>query len=273
MYKKPTTKRLTALDIAARKGATPIVVLTCYTAPMAAILDPHVDILLVGDSLGMVLYGMDSTLPVSLELMLGHARAVTSVSSKALVVVDLPFGSYQASREDAFRTCARILAETGAHAVKLEGGKEMADTIRFLVERGIPVMGHVGLMPQRVNALGGYRYQGRNDGEATAILHDAQAVAEAGAFCMVIEGVREDVARHVTSQVKVPTIGIGASPACDGQVLVTEDMLGLTGHAPSFVKHYAHLSDAIGQAVKTYAEEVRNRTFPSAEYCFPFKKN
>jgi len=266
-------KRLTVLDIAARKGGTPIVMLTCYTAPMAVILDKHVDILLVGDSLGMVVYGMDSTLPVTLDMMIQHGRAVAAKSARALVVIDMPFGSYQASHEQAFTSAARVMAETGAHAVKLEGGCEMADTIRFLVERGIPVMGHVGLMPQRVNAMGGYRYQGRNEGEAAAILEDAQAVANAGAFSMVMEGVKEDVARHITAQVKAPTIGIGASPACDGQVLVVDDMLGMGGYVPSFVKHYAHVGDVVEQAVKTYTEEVRNRTFPSAEYCFPYKKN
>ena len=266
-------KRLSILDIAARKGGTPLVALTCYTAPMARILDSHVDILLVGDSLGNVIYGMDSTLPVTLDLMVAHGRAVANASSRALVVVDMPFGSYQASPAQAFESAARILAETGAQAVKLEGGREMAETIRFLVERGIPVMAHVGLMPQHVHALGGYRYQGRNETEAALILENAKAVAEAGAFAIVMEGIKEEVARSVSAQVKVPTIGIGASAACDGQVLVVDDMLGLTAGAPSFVKHYAHLGEAIQQAVKTYGEEVRNRTFPSAEYCFPLKKN
>ena len=246
--------------------------LTCYTAPMARLLDPHVDILLVGDSLGMVLYGMENTLPVSLDMMINHGKAVVQHSEQALVIIDMPFGSYQASKEEAFDSCARVMAETGAQGVKLEGGREMADTIRFLTERGIPVMGHVGLMPQRVTTPDGYKYQGRTDAEAAAILEDAKAVAEAGAFAMVIEAVKEDVARHVTSQVKIPTIGIGASPACDGQVLVTEDMLGLSGHAPSFVKHYAQLADAIEQAAKAYAGEVKSRTFPSAEFCFPKKK-
>jgi len=266
-------KRLTVPDITLRKGGAPIAVLTCYTAPMARILDGHVDILLVGDSLGMVLYGMESTLPVTLDMMIAHGRAVVNASARALVVVDMPFGSYQAGKEDAFKACACVMAETGAHAVKCEGGREMAETIRFVVERGIPVMGHIGLMPMRVHALGGYKYQGRNEIEAATILQDALAVQEAGAFAVVIEGVKEEVVRSITSQVKVPTIGIGASPACDGQVLVTDDMLGLSGHAPSFVKHYAHLSEAIEQAVKTYVEEVKNRTFPSAEYCFPFKKS
>jgi len=265
-------KRISILDIAARKGGTPLVVLTSYTASMARLLDHHVDILLVGDSLGNVIYGMDSTLPVTLDMMIAHGRAVAAASSKALVVVDMPFGSYQQSPAQAFASAARIIAETGAQAVKLEGGREMAETIRFLIDRGIPVMGHVGLMPQHFNALGGHRYQGRTESEAAAILANAQAVAEAGAFAIVIEGVKEDVARSVSAQVSVPTIGIGASSACDGQVLVIDDMLGMTERAPGFVKHYAHISESIQQAVKTYAEEVKNRTFPSAEYCFPYKK-
>ena len=267
-------KRLTTLDIASRKGGVPLVTLTCYTMPMARILDSHVDILLVGDSLGMVIYGFDSTLPVTLDMMIAHGGAVMRGSKRALVVVDMPFGSYQASKEQAFTACARVLAETGAQAVKLEGGAEMADTIHFLVERGIPVMGHVGLMPQRVNALGGYRYQGRSDSEAAVILNDAKAIEQAGVFAMVVEGVKEEAARHLTGQLRVPTIGIGASPACDGQVLVIDDMLGFnSGYVPGFVKTYAHLAEAVEQAAKTYAEEVRNRTFPSAEYCYPLKKN
>jgi 3-methyl-2-oxobutanoate hydroxymethyltransferase len=241
---------------------------------MASVLDNHVDILLVGYSLGMVVYGFDSTLPVTLDLMINHGAAVVRGSKKALIVVDMPFGSYQASKEQAFNACAQVMAQTSAGAVKLEGGAEMAETIRFLVERGIPVMGHVGLMPQRVNALGGYRYQGRSDGEAAGILHDAQSIEQAGVFAMVIEGVKEEVARHVTAQLRVPTIGIGASPACDGQVLVIDDMLGFnSGYVPAFVKTYAHISQAIEQAVKTYAEEVKNRTFPSPEYCYPIKKS
>ena len=268
------TKRITVPDIASRKGGVPIVTLTCYTAPMATLLDPHVDILLVGDSLGMVVYGFGSTLPVTLEMMINHGAAVVRGSKKALVVVDMPFGSYQSSKEQAFNVCARVMAETGAQAIKLEGGAEMAETIHFLTGRGIPVMGHVGLMPQRVHALGGYRYQGRSEDEAAAIVHDAKSIGEAGAFSVVIEGVKEEVARYVTSQLHIPTIGIGASPACDGQVLVIDDMLGISsGYVPGFVKTYAHLSEAIAQAAKTYAEEVRNRTFPSPEYCYPLKKN
>lgn len=265
-------KRHSILDIRSRKGKEPVVALTAYTAPMARLLDPHVDILLVGDSLGMVVYGLESTLPVTLDMMIAHGRAVVRASSKALVVIDMPFGSYQASKEQAFLAAARVLAETGAAAVKIEGGREMADTIRFLVERGVAVMAHVGLMPQHVNAQGGYRYRGRDDKEAKRILENALAVEEAGAFAVVIEGVREDVARGITGKLAIPTIGIGASPACDGQVLVTEDLLGLSGYAPSFVKQYADAGAVIGKAVKTYAREVRSRIFPSAEYYFIGKK-
>ena len=267
------TKRFSILDLQARKGSKPIVVLTAYTAPVARLLDAHVDMLLVGDSLGMVVYGMDSTLSVTLDMMINHGRAVVKHSAKALVVVDMPFASYQASHAQAFENCAKVLAETGCHAVKIEGGREMASTIAFLTERGIPVIGHVALMPQHVNALGGYRYQGRNDAEAAKILDDALAVQEAGASAIVLEALREDVAQNITAQLRIPTIGIGASPSCDGQVLVIDDMLGLTANTASFVKHYAHLSKLIPQAVKTYAEEVQNRTFPGPEHCFKGKKS
>lgn len=266
-------KRNSVTAIRARKGKEPIVALTAYTAPMARLLNPHVDILLVGDSVGMVVYGMESTLPVTLDIMIAHGKAVVRASAKPLVVIDMPFGSYQASPEQAFTASARVLAETGAGAVKIEGGREMADTVRFLVERGIAVMGHVGLMPQHVNALGGYRYRGRDDQEAKRILEDAKAVEAAGAFAVVIEGVREDVARDITGKLKAPTIGIGASPACDGQVLVTEDLLGLSGYAPSFVKQYADLGAVIEKAIKTYAKEVKSRTFPDARHYFSLKKS
>lgn len=266
------TKRFSSVDIAARKGADKLVALTCYTSTMAKLLDGQVDVLLVGDSLGMVVYGMDSTLGVTLDMMIAHGKAVVGASKASFVVVDMPFASYQACKEDAFRSAARIMAETGAQGVKLEGGAEMAETIRFLVERGIPVMGHVGLMPQYFNALGGYRYQGRNETEATIIHEDAKAVADAGAFALVLEGVKETVARAVTAEVAVPTIGIGASPACDGQVLVLDDMLGLSGRVPGFVKYYGQLAEAVKASVAAYAEEVRTGTFPSAEFCYPFKK-
>lgn len=265
-------KRVSVGDVRARKNGEPLVVLTAYTAPMARLLDSLVDILLVGDSLGMVVYGFENTLPVTLDLMINHGRAVAQSTKKALVVVDMPFGSYQASPEQAFLSAARVMQGTGAQCVKLEGGAEMAETIRYLVERGIPVMGHVGLMPQRVHALGGYKFQGRNDDDAAHILGDAHAVEQAGAFSMVIEGVKETVARDITSKVGIPTIGIGASSACDGQVLVIDDMLGFGEYVPSFVKRYADLPAVIEKAVKAYAGEVRARTFPSPEYCFPKKK-
>ncbi len=261
--------RITVPEIAARKGGEPIVCLAAYTAPMARLLDPHVDLLLVGDSLGMVIYGLDSTLPVGLDTMIAHGAAVVRGSRRALVVVDMPFGSYQAAPADAFRACARVLAETGCAGVKLEGGAEMADTVRFLVDRGIPVMGHVGLKPQSVHVHGGYRYQGRDDATARRLVVDAEAVAQAGAFSVVIEATAEAVAREITARIAVPTIGIGASPQCDGQILVTDDMLGMSdGFTPRFVKRYAELHADIGQAVAAYAADVRARRFPGAEHCF-----
>lgn len=257
----------------ARKGNTPIVCLTAYTAPVARLLDPHVDVLLVGDSLGMVVYGFDSTLPVTLDLMIAHGGAVVRGSQRACVVVDMPFGSYQESPQAAFRSAARVLAETGAQAVKLEGGAEMAETVAFLTSRGVPVMGHVGLVPQSVNTLGGYKAVGRDPEVAERILADARAIAEAGAFSMVIEGTMEPLARRITEEVPVPTIGIGASPACDGQVLVVDDMLGLfSDFRPKFVKRYAHLGESVGEAAAAYAAEVRERHFPGPEHCFGVKK-
>jgi 3-methyl-2-oxobutanoate hydroxymethyltransferase len=267
------TKRVTTRDIRARKGGEPIVVLTAYTTPMAQLLDPHVDVLLVGDSLGMVLYGMESTLGVTLDMMINHGKAVMRGSSKALVVVDMPFASYQESPEQAFRNAARVLAETGCAAVKLEGGREMAPTIRFLTERGVPVMAHVGLMPQSVNTAGGFRAHGRGDDEAATIRADARAITEAGAFCVVVEGTVEPVARALTDEVAIPTIGIGASPACDGQVLVTEDVLGLfSDFTPKFVKRYAELGPVVTEAVERYAAEVKARSFPGLEHCFGVPK-
>ena len=269
---KQSIRRLTAPDIAARKGKTPIVSLTAYTAPMAKILDQHVDILLVGDSLGMVIYGMENTLGVTMEMMINHAKAVMRGSKHALVVVDMPFGSYEESKETAFRNAARLLAETNCTAVKIEGGAEMAETVRFLVDRGIPVMGHVGLMPQQVQNMGGFKAQGRDDKEAIAIIEDAKAVEDAGAFSVVIEGVMEQVARAITEAIAIPTIGIGASPECDGQVLVTDDILGLfNDFQPKFVKRYAHLAENVDQAVENFANDVKARTFPGAEHCFGLK--
>jgi 3-methyl-2-oxobutanoate hydroxymethyltransferase len=261
------TRRRTIGDFV--KGGAPIVGLTAYTAPIAQLLDPHVDFLLVGDSVGMVVYGFESTVPVTVDMMIAHGAAVVRGSSRALVVVDLPFGSYQESREQAFRTASRIMAETGCAAVKLEGGAEMAETVRFLVQRGVPVMGHVGLMPQSVNAAGGFKVQGRGQHQAERVAADAAAIADAGAFSLVIEGTVEPVARAITEAVSIPTIGIGASPACDGQILVTEDVLGLfTQFKPRFVKRYAELAPLIAVAAAEYAADVRARRFPGPEHCF-----
>ncbi len=266
---QPVGRRLTVRDIMQRKAADPVVCLTAYTAPMANMLDPHVDLLLVGDSLGMVVYGLPTTHAVTLEMMIAHGQAVVRGSSKAVVVVDMPFGSYQESPQQAFRNAARILSETGAAAVKLEGGVEMAETVAFLTQRGVPVMGHVGLKPQMVHSMGGFRAQGRTEGEAATVIADGQAIAQAGAFALVVEGTFESVAAHLTQAIAVPTIGIGASPQCDGQVLVTEDVLGLfTEFKPKFVKRFANLAEDVDKAVQTYAEDVRARRFPAPEHCF-----
>ena len=262
-------KKRTPADLRVRKNGVPIVCLTAYSAPMARMLDAHADLLLVGDSLGMVVYGLDSTLPVTLEMMIAHGGAVVRGARRACVIVDMPFGSYQETPAQAFHNAARIMAETGCAGVKLEGGEPMADTIRFLVERGIPVLGHVGLQPQSINALGGFRAQGRSEAEAARVIADAQAVADAGAFAIVVEGTAEPVARRLTERVAIPTIGIGASPACDGQILVTEDILGLFDEfRPRFVKRYADLAPAVTAAAQAYAEEVRNRRFPGPEHCY-----
>lgn len=262
-------KRFSVPDFVARKGKEPIVCLTAYTTPMAQRLDPHVDLLMVGDSLGMVLYGFETTLPVTLEMMIQHGAAVCRGSKQAMVVVDMPFGSYQESPEQAFRSAARIMKETGCQAVKLEGGREMAETVAFLSQRGIPVMSHVGLTPQSVNMLGGFRARGRGDHEAASIVADAVAVAEAGAFSIVLEGVMEQIAQSVTSRVSIPVIGIGASAICDGQVLVAEDILGLfSSFKPRFVKRYAELGKEIEEAAQRYAQEVRARSFPGPEHIF-----
>jgi 3-methyl-2-oxobutanoate hydroxymethyltransferase len=262
------TRRRSVSAIRAAKGRTPIVCLTAYSAPMASALDPHVDLLLVGDSLGMVLYGMPSTLGVTLEMMLAHATAVMRGSSTACVIVDMPFASYQESPAQAFRNAAMLLAQSGAQGVKLEGGAAMAETIRFLVDRGVPVMGHVGLMPQSVN-VSGFRATGRTEAEAQRVEADAMAVAEAGAFAVVLEGTLEPVARRITETIDIPTIGIGASPACDGQVLVTDDLLGLfNDFTPRFVRRYADLSNEASKAAAAYAADVRTRQFPGLEHCF-----
>lgn len=269
MSAQSPAKRTNVRDVLARKGAEPVVMLTAYTMPAAKMLDPHVDLLLVGDSLGMVLYGMESTLPVSLDMMIQHGKAVMRGSQKAGVIVDMPFGSYQESPAQAFRNAARVMAETGCLGVKLEGGAEMAETVHFLVERGIPVMGHIGLTPQHVNTLGGFRSQGRTPEEAAKIMGDGKAISDAGAFSIVVEGTVEPLAREITRQISAVTIGIGGSPACDGQVLVSEDILGLFNEfQPKFVKRYANLAEQVSDAAAAYAAEVRARTFPGPEHCF-----
>jgi 3-methyl-2-oxobutanoate hydroxymethyltransferase len=245
-----------------------VVVLTAYTARQAQLLDQHCDILLVGDSLGQVIYGLPSTIPVTLEMMAAHGAAVVRGSYHSLVVIDMPFGSYEASPEDAFDSAATLLKESGAAAVKLEGGDAMAETVEFLVKRGIPVMGHVGLTPQAVNVLGGYGARGREKAEAKKIVGDAKALDAAGAFAIVVEGVIEPIAIEVTKAVACPTIGIGASAQCDGQVLVTEDMLGMFERVPRFVKRYENIAETISGAAKRYAEEVRARSFPGPDQTY-----
>ncbi|MEG3146304.1 3-methyl-2-oxobutanoate hydroxymethyltransferase [Sphingomonas sp. RT2P30] len=261
-------KRLTVPAIRKRKGGEPLVMLTAYTVRTAQLLDPHCDMLLVGDSLGQVIYGLPSTVPVTLDLMGAHGAAVVRGSYHAVVVIDMPFGSYEASPEKAFESAAWLLKQTGAAAVKLEGGVAMAPTVRFLAERGIPVMGHVGLTPQAVNTLGGYGARGRSEAEATKIVADATAIADAGAFAIVIEGVVEPIAIAITNGVACPTIGIGASAQCDGQVLVAEDMLGMFERVPRFVKRYDDLAGRISAAAQAYAADVRDRTFPGVEQIY-----
>ena len=262
-------KRVTAPDIAKRKGGAPIVALTAYHAHTARIIDPYVDMLLVGDSLGMVMHGYETTVPVPLELMIMHAQAVVRGSTRALVVVDMPFGSYEESPSIAFRNAARVLKETGCGAIKIEGGAHMAETIRYLTDRGIPVMSHIGMTPQAVNMIGSFKPRGRFRSEWAAFEEDARAVAEAGAFAVVLEALAELLAARITKQVSIPTIGIGASAECDGQILVLEDMLGLSPRVPKFVKEYAQIGEAIENAVKSYANEVRARVFPSDAYTYP----
>jgi len=265
-------KRLTVPRIRSRKKdgvtAEPLVMLTAYTARQAQLLDAHCDLLLVGDSLGQVIYGLPSTIPVTLRMMADHAAAVVRGSYHSVVVVDMPFGSYEASPQQAFESASFLLKESGAAAVKLEGGEAMAETVAFLNQRGIPVMGHVGLTPQAVNVLGGYMARGRSDAEADKIVTDSKALDEAGAFAVVIEGVVEPIAIAATKAISCPTIGIGASAQCDGQVLVTEDMLGMFERVPRFVKKYGDIAGVIENTAKEYAEEVRARTFPSDEQTY-----
>lgn len=255
-------------DIKARKGGTPLVVLTAYTTPVARLVDPHCDIALVGDSLGMVLHGLPSTIGVTMDMMILHGRAVVRGLNHAMAVIDMPFGSYEESPAQAYRNAARLMAETGAAAVKLEGGQTMADTIAFLTSRGVPVMAHVGLTPQAVNTLGGYKVVGRAD-EAAKVMADARACEAAGAFSIVLEKVPQGLAGQITAALTIPTIGIGAGADCDGQVLVVDDMLGLfTDFRPKFVKRYAELGRIADQAIAAYAAEVRDRSFPAAEHAF-----
>lgn len=268
MSAQALVKRITAPEIAARKGGTPIVALTAYTAPLAALVDEHAEVILVGDSLGMVVHGLPSTVGVTLEMMIMHGQAVMRGAQKAMVVIDMPFGSYEESPEQAFRNAAKIMSETGAGSVKLEGGSRMAETIRFLVERGIPVMGHVGLTPQATNTMGGFKTQGRDQADWPSHIEDAKAVAEAGAFSVVVEGVMEELAIRITDAIPVPTIGIGASARCDGQILVLDDMLGLSGRVPRFVRKFSDLGPRTSDAIAAYATAVRDRSFPDEKQVY-----
>jgi 3-methyl-2-oxobutanoate hydroxymethyltransferase len=262
-HREASIRRITAPELAARKGGEPIVCLTAYTAPMAEILDEACDLLLVGDSVGMVLHGLPNTVGVTLEMMILHGQAVMRTSRRALVVVDMPFGTYEGAKEAAYASAVRIMKETGCQAVKVEAGPTVPATIEYLVQRGIPVVGHVGLRPQAVNVDGVFRAKGRCEGEWEGVVAEARATAEAGAFCIVVEGVAEALAREVTEAVPVPTIGIGASSGCDGQILVTDDMLGMFEWTPKFVRRYADLKTDIAAAVRAYADDVRARKFPA----------
>ena len=271
MSQHVASKRLTAPDIAQRKGGEPIVSLTAYHAHTAAIADKYVDFLLVGDSLGMVMHGFESTLPVPLDLMIMHGRAVMRGAKRALVVVDMPFGSYEESPAQAFHNAAKVIKETECGAIKLEGGRRMAETIRFLTERGIPVMAHIGLTPQSIMVLGGFKTQGRTREQWAAIEEDARLVAEAGAFSLVLEAIAEPLAAKITKTIPLPTIGIGASAACDGQILVMEDMLGLSPRVPKFVREFGEVGKAIEKAISSYANDVRSRNFPAPENTYEVK--
>ena len=269
----PPVRRLTAPDIRARKGGAAIVSLTAYHSTTAALADPHVDFLLVGDSVGMVMHGYASTVPVTLDQMIGHGRAVVRGTHRALVVVDMPFGSYEEGPEAAFRNAVRIMKETDCGAVKLEGGERLAPTIRFLVDRGIPVMAHIGLTPQSIHTLGGFKAHGRSEAQWAAIEADARAVCDAGAFAVVLEAIAEPLAERITRAIAIPTIGIGASAACDGQILVMDDMLGLTERVPKFVRRFGDIGDAMTRAFTDYASAVKSRTFPSKEHTYAMAKS
>jgi 3-methyl-2-oxobutanoate hydroxymethyltransferase len=268
----PPAKRLTARDIRTRKNGDPIVCLTAYTAPVAKLLDPHADLLLVGDSLGMVVHGMPSTVGVTLDMMILHGKAVMRGSSRAMVVVDLPFGSYEQDRATAWQSASRVMMETGAQAVKVESGGGVADTIAFLVDHGIPVMGHVGLRPQASNVDGGFRAKGRTQAEVDKVMAEAEAADKAGAFAIVVEGVSPELAQAVTQLVKAPTIGIGASVDCDGQILVTDDMLGMFDWTPKFVRRYGQVGQMITEAARAYASDVKTRAFPGAAELYAMKR-
>ena len=267
----PLTRRLMAPDITAMKRLKPIIALTSYHAHTAAIADKYCDMLLVGDSLGMVMHGFETTVPVTLDMMIVHGRAVVRGAKRALVAVDMPFGSYEESPSVAFRNASRIMKETDCGAVKLEGGRRMAETTRYLVDRGIPVMGHIGLTPQSINVLGGFKTQGRTRDEWAAIEEDARALADAGAFAIVLEAMSAPLAARITEAIPIPTIGIGASANCDGQILVMEDMLGLSPSVPKFVKKFGAVATAIEDAIRAYAEEVGERRFPAAEHTYAMK--
>ena len=272
VHTQESVKRITVPDIAGRKGGEPIVCLTAYDAPMAALLDPHCDVLLVGDSLGMAVHGLPNTVGVTLEMMIMHGQAVMRGAKRAMVVVDMPFGSYEGGKEVAYANCVRVMKETGAQAVILETSIEMAEIVAFLVKRGIPVMGHVGLRPQAILAEGGFKAKGRTESERDRVLAEAKAVADAGAFCIVIEGVAESLAREITETIDVPTIGIGASAACDGQVLVVNDMLGMFDWTPKFVRKYADLRTEIDRAAAAFASDVKTRRFPAEVETYFSKK-
>jgi 3-methyl-2-oxobutanoate hydroxymethyltransferase len=270
--KPETVRRLTAPDIMKRKGGEPVVCLTAYDAPTAEICDAHCDVLLVGDSVGMVVHGLPNTVGVTMEMMILHGQAVMRGSRRAMVVVDMPFGSYEAGKEQAYENCARMMKETGAQAVKLESGPTVPETIAYLVQRGIPVMGHVGLRPQAVLTEGAFKAKGKTDDERLRVIAEAEATADAGAFAIVIEGTAEGVAREITETIDKPTIGIGASAACDGQILVTPDMLGLFDWTPKFVRKYADLRGEMDRAIASYAEDVRARRFPAEVETYFSKK-
>ena len=272
MSAQTTVRRKTVRDIAKAKGGDPLVCLTAYDAQVASILDPLCDVLLVGDSLGMVVHGMDSTVGVTIEMMILHGQAVMRGSSEAFVVVDMPFGSYETNSDQAFLNAARIMQETGCQAVKIESGTYAATQIAHLVERGIPVMGHVGLRPQAINVDGGFRAKGRTSGEWDQAIEEAVAADQAGAFAIVVEGVAPDLADEITAAVSCPTIGIGASSGCDGQILVTNDLLGMADWVPKFVKKNADLKTVISEAAQTYADEVRSRAFPGAAQTYKVRK-